>query len=70
MVPKILNLIGAGRVALVKDDKDVQRIQATQGNTGSDDGESLTDDVAMIGLFGHASNPPEKDRASARAPRW
>jgi phage gp45-like len=60
MMSRILNLIGRGRLTLVKDDKDVQRLQISEGNTGSDEGESLTDDIVMIGLFGLSSNAPEK----------
>ncbi len=58
MIHRLLNMIGVGRIELVKDDKDVQRIQVSQGKIGSDDGESLIDNVPMVGLFGHASNVP------------
>lgn len=60
MIDRILNLIGVGRAVLVDDMKDVQRVQISQGNTGSDDGESLTDNVAVIGRFGFSSNAPPK----------
>lgn len=59
MMDRILHMIGLGRVTLVDDTKDVQRLQISQGSSGSDDGESLTDHVPLIGTFGLVSNPPE-----------
>ncbi len=60
MLDRVLNLIGVARISLVKDDKDVQRVQLSQGSTGSDKSESLTDDVAMVTHFGFSSNAPLK----------
>ncbi|WP_299104726.1 phage baseplate assembly protein [uncultured Bradyrhizobium sp.] len=60
MMQRIFSMIGRGRLMLVKDDKDVQRLQVSEGNTGSDKRESVTDDIAMVGLFGLSSNAPQK----------
>lgn len=58
MIDRILHLVGFGRIKLVADDKEVMGLQVSQGNTGTDPGESITDDVPFAGQFGLSTAPP------------
>ncbi|KQN00574.1 phage baseplate assembly protein V [Sphingomonas sp. Leaf25] len=58
MIRELANLFGFGRVTLVDDDGELQRLQVTEGATGTGFADRVTDAVPMIGRFGFASVPP------------
>lgn len=58
MIERLLNLITFGRVALVDDGGDFQRLQIVRRATGTGGGERITDRVIRLADFGFASAPP------------
>lgn len=58
MLDTILRLFGGGRVSLVDDDGDVQRVQVTEGSVGAGVADRIMDKVLRIAEFGFASVPP------------
>ena len=58
MMDRLMNLIGIGRLKLVNDDREIMGFQVSQGETGSDAAEAITDDIPAILHFGLSSNPP------------
>jgi phage gp45-like len=58
VIDRLMNLIGIGRLKLVNDDHEIMGFQVSQGDTGSDTGEAITDDIPAVLHFGLSSNPP------------
>lgn len=63
MLERLAHLISVGRVTLVKDDGAVQLAQISEGMTGSDTKESITDDIPIVVAYGFSSNAPLKAEA-------
>lgn len=55
---RFFDLIGFGRVTLVTDDEELQRIQVTEGALGDGFADRVSDRVPRLTEFGFASNPP------------
>lgn len=58
MFKMIANLIGLGRVSLLDDDGDLQRVQVTEGAIGTGFADRVLDEVPRVSEFGFTSAPP------------
>ncbi len=58
MMHHLANLLGIGRITLVDDDEDLQRVQVTEGAVGDGFADRVTDNVPRVLEFGFASVPP------------
>lgn len=63
MLERLAHLISVARNTLVKDDGAVQLMQISEGMTGSDTKESVTDDIPVIWAYGFSCNAPLKSEA-------
>lgn len=58
MIDRLINLLGFGRVSLVDDGEELQRVQVTEGAAGTGFADRVSDDVIRLAEFGFTSNPP------------
>lgn len=58
MIGFLANLIGLGRISMVDDSAELQRVQITEGAVGTGMTDRITNDVIRVTDFGFASSPP------------